>query len=84
VETSYNNAIAASKSYNAALRQVDAREEAYRMAKQRFDIGAANYVEYQVAENDLFRARSDLARGKYEFIFRKKVLDFYIGNPLDL
>ncbi|HET9486657.1 MAG TPA: TolC family protein [Chryseosolibacter sp.] len=82
VETSYNNAIAASKSYNAALRQVDAREEAYRMAKQRFDIGAANYLEYQVAENDLFQARSDLARGKYEFIFWKKVLDFYLGNPL--
>ena len=82
VETSYNNAIAASKSYNSSLRQVDAREEAYRMAKQRFDIGASNYVEYQVAENDLFQARSDLARGKYEFIFRKKVLDFYQGKPL--
>lgn len=82
VETSFNNAIAASKSYNASLRQVQAREEAYRMAKQRFDIGAANYVEYQVAENDLFQARSDMARGKYEFIFRKKVLDFYQGKPL--
>ena len=82
VETSYNNAIAASKSYNATLRQVEAREEAYRMAKQRHDIGAANYVEYQLAENDLFQARSDLSRAKYEFIFRKKVLDFYLGNPL--
>ena len=82
VETSYNNALAASKSYNASLRQVQAREEAYRMAKQRFDIGAATYVEYQVAENDLFRARSDMSRGKYEFIFRKKVLDFYQGKPL--
>lgn len=83
VETSYNNALAASKSYGASLRQVGAREEAYRIAKQRFDIGAANYVEYQVAENDLFQARSDLARGKYEFIFRKKVLDFYLGNPVE-
>ena len=84
VETSYNNAIAASKSYSASLRQVDAREEAFRMAKQRFDIGAANYVEYQLAENDLFQARSDLSRAKYEFIFRKKVLDFYLGNSLGL
>lgn len=84
VETSYNNALAASKSYNASLRQVEAREEAYRMAKQRFDIGAANYVEYQLAENDLFQARSDLSRAKYEFIFRKKVLDFYLGNSLGL
>ncbi len=82
VETSYNNATAASKSYNSSLRQVEAREEAYRMARQRFDIGASNYVEYQVAENDLFQARSDMARGKYEFIFRKKVLDFYQGKSL--
>lgn len=82
VETSYNNAIAASKAFNSSLRQVQAREEAYRMAKQRFDIGATNYVEYQVAENDLFQAKSDMTRGKYEFIFRKKVLDFYQGIPL--
>lgn len=84
VETSYNNALAASKSYNASLRQVKAREESYRMAKQRFEIGAATYVEYQVAENDLFQARSDVARGKYEFVYRKKVLDLYLGNPLEL
>ncbi len=83
VETSYNNAIAASKAYNSSLRQVEAREEAYRMVEQRHNIGAANYVEYQVAENDLFQARSDLSRAKYEFIFRKKVLDFYIGNPIE-
>lgn len=82
VETSYNNALAAAKAYNASTRQVEAREEAYRMAKQRFDIGAATYVEYQVAENDLFQARTELARAKYEFIFRKKVLDFYLGKDL--
>jgi outer membrane protein len=84
VETSYNNAIAASKSYNASLRQVEAREEAFRMVQQRYNIGAATFVEYQVAENDLFQARSDLSRAKYEFIFRKKVMDFYLGNPLEL
>ncbi|HEY0651994.1 MAG TPA: TolC family protein, partial [Chryseosolibacter sp.] len=62
VETAYNDAFAAAKTYNASTRQVQAREEAFRMTKQRFDIGAANYVEYQVAENDLFQAKSDLAR----------------------
>lgn len=83
VETAYNDAFAAAKTYNSSTRQVQAREEAFRMTKQRFDIGAANYVEYQVAENDLFQAKSDLARAKYNFIFRKKLLDFYQGKPLD-
>lgn len=83
VETAYNEALAASKTYNSSLRQVSAREEAYRMTKQRFDIGAVPYVEYQVAENDLFQAKSDLVRAKYDFILKKKVLDFYQGKPLE-
>lgn len=83
VETSYNDAVAASKTYNASLRQVSAREEAFRITKQRFDNGAANYVEYQVAENDLFGAKSDLVRAKYDFIFKKKILDFYQGKQLE-
>ncbi|HTF21142.1 MAG TPA: TolC family protein [Chryseolinea sp.] len=83
VETSYNDAVAAYKTYNSSLRQVSAREEAFRMTKQRFDIGATPYVEYQVAENDLFQSRTDLARAKYDFILKKKVLDFYQGKPVE-
>jgi outer membrane protein len=62
---------------------VAAMEEAFRMTQQRFDLGAVPYVEYQVAENDYFRARSDLVRAKYDFILKKKVLDFYQGLPID-
>jgi outer membrane protein len=83
IETSYNDALAASKTYTASLKQVNAREEAFRMTQQRFDIGAANYVEYRISENDLFQAKSDLARAKYNFIFRKKLLDFYQGKPIE-
>lgn len=83
IETAYNDALAASKSYSSSLRQVNAREEAYRMSKQRFELGAINYFEYQISENDLFQARSDLARAKYNFIFKKKILDFYQGKPVD-
>lgn len=83
IETAYNDALAASKSYSSSLKQVNAREEAYRMSKQRFELGAINYFEFQISENDLFRAKSDLARAKYNFIFKKKILDFYQGKPID-
>jgi outer membrane protein len=52
------------------------------MTKQRFEIGASNYVEFRIAETDLVQARSDLARAKFNFIFRKKLLDFYQGKPI--
>lgn len=83
VETAYNNALASAKTYQSSERQVKARDEAFRMAKQRYNLGAVNFVDYQVAENNLFQAQSDLLRAKYDFIFRKKVLDFYQGLPLD-
>lgn len=83
VENAYNDAVAASKTYNSARRQVAAREEAFRMMEQRRSAGAANSFEYQISENDLFRARTDLTRAKYDFIFRKKILDFFQGKPLE-
>ena len=83
IETAYNDANSASKTYAASLKQVNANEEAYRMVLQRFDIGAANFVEKQVAENTLFQSRSDLTRAKYNFIFKKKILDFYQGKQID-
>lgn len=83
VETAYNDALAASKTYSAALRQVRAREEAFRMMDQRYSAGAANSFEYQVSQNDLSQAQTELTRAKYDFIFKKKVLDFYQGKTLD-
>ncbi|MEM9857630.1 MAG: TolC family protein [Bacteroidota bacterium] len=83
IEQSYYDVEAASKSYAASLKQVEARRESFRVTKQRYDNGAANFVDYQVAENDLFQSESDLVRAKYDYIFKLKILDFYQGKPLE-
>jgi outer membrane protein len=84
VETAYTDAVASAKTYVASDKQVNATDEAFRVTKQRFENGAVNFVDYQTSENDLFRAKSDLLRAIYDFIFMKKVLDFYLGLPLEL
>lgn len=83
VETAYNEAVAASKTYQSAQQQVAAREEAFRSIQARYSSGASNFFEYQLAESQLFQARSDLSRAKYNFVFRKKILDFYQNKPVD-
>jgi outer membrane protein len=83
IETAYNNAMAAAKTYTAAVKQVSANEEAFRMTQQRHQIGAATYIEYQVASNDLYSAKSGLARAKYNFILTKKILEFYQGKSIE-
>ncbi|MDX5340452.1 MAG: TolC family protein [Cyclobacteriaceae bacterium] len=84
IETAYNQALAAELSYEASLTRVKSLEETFRIAQQRFDLGAINSVDFQVAQNNLFNAQADLLNAKYTYIFRVKVLEFYLGNPLNL
>lgn len=82
IEQAYNDAFAASKTYTASLRQVEALEETFRSIENQYNLGAANFTDYQVASNNLFRAKSDLVRAKFDFIFKTKVLDFYQGKTI--
>ena len=84
IETSYNNAVASLKSYEATEKRVEALEESFRSTEQRYNAGGVDFVEYQVSSNNLFAARTDLVQSKYEYIFRVKILDFYLGNPITL
>ena len=82
IETSFNDAIAASKSYSASLKQVQALEESFRIIKSQYNLGAINFTEYQVSNNNLVKAKNDLLSSKYDYIFKLKVLDFYQGKTL--
>jgi outer membrane protein len=83
IETAYNDAVAASKAYEASQKQVQALEESFRVTEKRYNLGAVNFVDYQIAQNNLFRAKSDLVRTKYDYIFKTKILDFYQGKPIE-
>ena len=82
IETSTNDLSAASKSYTASEKQVKALQESYRIIENQYNLGAVNFVDFQVSVNNLFIAKSDLVRAKYDYIFKRKVLDFYLGKPL--
>ncbi|WP_425639166.1 TolC family protein [Algoriphagus yeomjeoni] len=84
IETAYNSALAAQLTYESSLVQVESLQETFRISQQRFDLGAINSVDFQVAQNNLFNAQANLLNAKYTYIFRVKVLDFYLGNPINL
>ncbi|MEX2512815.1 MAG: TolC family protein [Cyclobacteriaceae bacterium] len=84
IESAYTSAYAAKQSYRSSMLRVSALEEAFRMAQQRFELGAINAVDFQVAQNNLFNAQADLVTAKYQYVFSVKVLDFYLGKPLSL
>ncbi|MEX2053300.1 MAG: TolC family protein, partial [Candidatus Paceibacterota bacterium] len=70
--------------YVSLEEQVAAYKESFRTVDIRFTEGALNSVEYLVAKNNLDRANANMLANRYDFILRKKILDFYQGKPLGL
>lgn len=84
IEQSYADAKAAMNSYISAEKAVLALEESFKYAETRFDAGAMNAVDFNTIKTNYTNAQSNLVNAKYDFVFRTKILDFYVGNPITL
>jgi len=84
IQQAHADASAAMKRYIASDKNVLALQESFRHTQQRFDVGMVNSIEFNDAKNRLAAAQSELLQAKYEYIFRVKILDFYMGEPLKL
>ena len=84
IQQAYTDATAALKKYFAAKKAVNASHESFRYIQQKFDVGLINSVDFNLAKNNLAKARSELIKAKYEYVFRIKILDFYRGVPIKL
>lgn len=82
IQQAYLDARSAFSSYVATQRQVDALDLTYQNTEKQYNLGVVNSTDYLLARNNLNRARNDLVRTKFDYIFRTKVLDFYQGKPL--
>lgn len=82
VEQAYIDMSNSGKRYSATSNQVRALEEAFRVAESRFAVGAINSAEYNIAKANLDRARANLVQTKYDYLFRSKILDFYMNKPI--
>jgi outer membrane protein len=80
VEQAFVNINAVQKRYQALKNQYDAYAESFRIATLRFENGVINSPEYLIAKNNLDRANANIIIAKYEYLLRKKILDFYMGQ----
>lgn len=84
IEQAYADARSAFKKYQASQIQVDALEEAFNYASQRYDAKMITAFEYNDAKIKQSIAKSEMLNAKFNYVFRVKVLDFYYGKPLKL
>ena len=84
IQTSVANARAAKRTLEASRVTVDATKAAFENAEKRFQLGAINTFEYATAKNNLDQAEVDLIVAKYDYLFKLKIIDFYLGKPIKI
>jgi outer membrane protein len=84
IQQAFADATASLERFKATTKSVSALEEAFRYAEQKFNVGMLTSLDYNVAKNNLTKARSELLQAKYNYIFNTRILDFYRGIPIDL
>ncbi|MFT3911724.1 MAG: TolC family protein [Ferruginibacter sp.] len=77
IEQAHLNMNNAYETYKTLLQQVDAYTTSFKAAEIRFASGLGTSVDYLTAKNNLDRANINLIGSKYDFVLRKKVLDYY-------
>jgi outer membrane protein len=70
------------KRYQANEENLLANKESYEVAEKQFELGGMSIADYLNTKNGYIRADADFTQAKYELVFRRKVLDFYLGKPL--
>ena len=82
ISQAYVSAKAALNKYTASKSSVEASNESFKYAQQKFDAGGRSAGDFSTSKNRLFAAESNLLQAKYDYVFKLKVLDYYQGKPL--
>lgn len=84
IQNAIANARAAKRTLQASQTTVDATKAAFENAEKRFQLGAINTFEYATAKNNLDQSEVDLIVAKYDYLFKLKIIDFYLGKPIKI
>ncbi|SEP73597.1 outer membrane protein [Hyunsoonleella jejuensis] len=82
IQRAYTDAQAAFKAFVAAEKSMKSQNLAFENAQNRYSIGVMNAFELEQSRVRFINAESALINAKYDFVFKTKVLDFYMGKPL--
>lgn len=80
IEQSFLDVKTALKTFEASKISLDAQEEAFKNAQERYNFGAMTQFDFDQVRTRLVNAQASLIRSKYDYVFKTKVLQFYAGD----
>lgn len=84
IEQAWYNADAAWSKYLSASAALASARVAFGYEEQKAAAGRSTIFDFNDAKTRMEKAEAEAVQAKYEFVFRRKILDFYRGRPLTL
>jgi outer membrane protein len=82
IQTALANARNAKKQLEASQKTYDATQLAFTNTEKRHAIGAVNSLELNTSKTNFDNAVNNRTVARYNYVFRAKILEFYMGKPL--
>lgn len=84
IEQAWYAVDAAAAKYRAAKAALASAETAFAYEEQKSEAGRSTVFDFNDAKTRMEKASAELAQSRFELVFRRKILDFYRGEPLRL
>ena len=82
IERAYADAKAALDQYVSAEKSLNAQAESFKNAQESYNSGVMTSFDFDQVRNRLVNAQSSMVNAKYNFVFRTKLLEYYLGIPI--
>ncbi len=83
VEIVYASQISAGKKLIAINEQLDLEERTYLDMEKKYAFGAVGATDFLIEKNNLNKASLAFIQAKYDYALKTKMVDFYLGKPLN-
>jgi len=84
IEQAYTDLTSSVKNYLALKEAYDYEERAFHDMEKKFNSGLASTTDLLFEKNNFTRASFSLLQAKFDYIFKTKTVDFYLGKPINL
>jgi outer membrane protein len=84
LQQNLSDARAAKLQYEASEASFESQNASFLNSEKQYNLGVINTFEYLTAKNLLDSAEINKLISKYDYIFKVKILEFYLGKPLKL
>ena len=82
IEKAYADARASLNQFVSAEKSLYAQEESFKNAQESYNAGVMTSFDFDQVRNRLVNAQSTMINAKYNFVFRTKLLEYYLGIPI--